>query len=104
MYRNARDAGRGGRRPQPAGKTLPRPIGCECADHRPLLATTPTEPYQHTVTVCVHSVGKGAHHPPDHAPAAHRGPLGGITSLVAKHDEALMDLADEIIRLEDGQI
>ena len=46
------------------GKTLPRPIGCECADHRPLLATTPAEPYQHTVTVCVHSVGKGAHHSP----------------------------------------
>ena len=28
----------------------------------------------------------------------------GITVLVATHDEALMDLADEIIRLEDGQI
>jgi len=28
----------------------------------------------------------------------------GITALVATHDEALMDLADEIIRLEDGQI
>jgi len=28
----------------------------------------------------------------------------GITALVATHDEALMDLADEIIRLDDGQI
>ena len=28
----------------------------------------------------------------------------GITALVATHDEALMDLANEIIRLEDGQI
>jgi putative ABC transport system ATP-binding protein len=28
----------------------------------------------------------------------------GITALVATHDEALMDLADEIIRLEDGRI
>jgi putative ABC transport system ATP-binding protein len=28
----------------------------------------------------------------------------GITALVATHDEALMDLADGIIRLEDGQI
>jgi putative ABC transport system ATP-binding protein len=28
----------------------------------------------------------------------------GITALVSTHDEALMDLADEIIRLEDGQI
>ncbi len=28
----------------------------------------------------------------------------GITALVATHDEALMDLADEIIRLEDGHI
>ena len=28
----------------------------------------------------------------------------GITALVATHDDALMDLADEIIRLEDGQI
>jgi putative ABC transport system ATP-binding protein len=28
----------------------------------------------------------------------------GIAALVATHDEALMDLADEIIRLEDGQI
>ena len=28
----------------------------------------------------------------------------GITALVATHDEALMDLADEIIRLEDGEI
>jgi len=28
----------------------------------------------------------------------------GITALVATHDEALMDLADEILRLEDGQI
>jgi len=28
----------------------------------------------------------------------------GITALVATHDEALMDLADEIVRLEDGQI
>ena len=28
----------------------------------------------------------------------------GITALVATHDEALMDLADEIIRPEDGQI
>jgi len=28
----------------------------------------------------------------------------GITALVATHDEALMDLADDVIRLEDGQI
>ena len=28
----------------------------------------------------------------------------GITALVATHDDALMDLADEIIRLDDGQI
>ena len=28
----------------------------------------------------------------------------GITALVATHDEALMDLADEILRLEDGHI
>jgi putative ABC transport system ATP-binding protein len=28
----------------------------------------------------------------------------GITALVATHDEALMDLADEVLRLEDGQI
>jgi putative ABC transport system ATP-binding protein len=28
----------------------------------------------------------------------------GITALVATHDEALMDLADEIIRLEDGHL
>ncbi len=28
----------------------------------------------------------------------------GITALVATHDEALMDLADEILRLEDGRV
>jgi putative ABC transport system ATP-binding protein len=28
----------------------------------------------------------------------------GITALVATHDEALMDLADEILRLEDGHL
>ena len=28
----------------------------------------------------------------------------GITALVATHDEALMDLADEVLRLEDGRI
>jgi putative ABC transport system ATP-binding protein len=28
----------------------------------------------------------------------------GITALVATHDEALMDLADDVLRLEDGQI
>jgi putative ABC transport system ATP-binding protein len=28
----------------------------------------------------------------------------GITALVATHDEALMDLADEVLRLEDGLI
>jgi putative ABC transport system ATP-binding protein len=28
----------------------------------------------------------------------------GITALVATHDEALMDLADEVLRLEDGHI
>jgi putative ABC transport system ATP-binding protein len=28
----------------------------------------------------------------------------GITALVATHDEALMDLADEVIRLEDGRV
>jgi putative ABC transport system ATP-binding protein len=28
----------------------------------------------------------------------------GITALVATHDEALIDLADEVIRLEDGRI
>jgi putative ABC transport system ATP-binding protein len=28
----------------------------------------------------------------------------GITALVATHDEALMDLADEILRLEDGHV
>jgi|HubBroStandDraft_2_1064218.scaffolds.fasta_scaffold54429_2 putative ABC transport system ATP-binding protein len=28
----------------------------------------------------------------------------GITALVATHDEALMDLADEVLRLEDGSI
>jgi hypothetical protein len=106
MSRVARDAGRRGRRPQPTGKTLPRPIGCECAGHRPLLASTPGEPYQHIVTGCVHSVDKDALHPP----AARHGLLltvvrsEGITALVATHDEALMDLADEIIRLEDGQI
>ena len=28
----------------------------------------------------------------------------GIAALVATHDEALMDLADEVLRLEDGHI
>ena len=28
----------------------------------------------------------------------------GITALVATHDEALMDLADEMLRLEDGRV
>jgi putative ABC transport system ATP-binding protein len=28
----------------------------------------------------------------------------GITALVATHDEALMDLADDVLRLEDGQL
>ena len=28
----------------------------------------------------------------------------GITALVATHDEALIDLADEVLRLEDGQV
>ena len=28
----------------------------------------------------------------------------GITALVATHDEALMDLADEVLRLEDGHV
>ena len=28
----------------------------------------------------------------------------GITALVATHDEALMDLADDVLRLEDGHI
>jgi putative ABC transport system ATP-binding protein len=28
----------------------------------------------------------------------------GITALVATHDEALIDLADEVIRLEDGRV
>ena len=28
----------------------------------------------------------------------------GITALVATHDEALMDLADDVLRLEDGRI
>jgi putative ABC transport system ATP-binding protein len=28
----------------------------------------------------------------------------GITALVATHDEALIDLADEVLRLEDGHI
>jgi putative ABC transport system ATP-binding protein len=28
----------------------------------------------------------------------------GITALVATHDEALMDLADAVLRLEDGVI
>ena len=28
----------------------------------------------------------------------------GITALVATHDEALIDLADEVLRLDDGQI
>jgi putative ABC transport system ATP-binding protein len=28
----------------------------------------------------------------------------GITALVATHDEALMDLADEVLRLEDGKV
>ncbi len=28
----------------------------------------------------------------------------GITGLVATHDEALIDLADEVLRLDDGQI
>jgi len=28
----------------------------------------------------------------------------GITALVATHDEALIDLADAVLRLEDGQI
>jgi putative ABC transport system ATP-binding protein len=28
----------------------------------------------------------------------------GITALVATHDEALMDLADEVLRLEDGRV
>jgi ABC-type lipoprotein export system ATPase subunit len=28
----------------------------------------------------------------------------GITALVATHDTALMDLADEVLRLEDGRI
>ena len=28
----------------------------------------------------------------------------GITALVATHDEALIDLADEVLRLEDGRI
>jgi putative ABC transport system ATP-binding protein len=28
----------------------------------------------------------------------------GITALVATHDEALIDLADEVLTLEDGRI
>ncbi len=28
----------------------------------------------------------------------------GITALVATHDEALMDLDDDVLRLEDGRI
>ena len=28
----------------------------------------------------------------------------GITALVATHDEALIDLADDILRLEDGHV
>jgi ABC-type lipoprotein export system ATPase subunit len=28
----------------------------------------------------------------------------GITALVATHDEALMDLADDVLRLEDGRV
>ena len=28
----------------------------------------------------------------------------GITALVATHDTALMDLADEVLQLEDGRI
>ena len=28
----------------------------------------------------------------------------GITALVATHDEALIDLGDEVLRLEDGRI
>ncbi len=28
----------------------------------------------------------------------------GITALVATHDEALIDLADEVLRLEDGRV
>ena len=28
----------------------------------------------------------------------------GITALVATHDEALIDLADEVVRLEDGHV
>jgi putative ABC transport system ATP-binding protein len=28
----------------------------------------------------------------------------GLTALVATHDEALIDLADEVLRLEDGRV
>ena len=28
----------------------------------------------------------------------------GITALVATHDEALIDLADEVLRLDDGRV
>jgi len=28
----------------------------------------------------------------------------GVTALVATHDEALIDLADEVLRLEDGHL
>jgi putative ABC transport system ATP-binding protein len=28
----------------------------------------------------------------------------GITALVATHDEALIDLADDVLRLEDGRV
>jgi putative ABC transport system ATP-binding protein len=28
----------------------------------------------------------------------------GITALVATHDEALIDLADSVLRLEDGRV
>jgi putative ABC transport system ATP-binding protein len=28
----------------------------------------------------------------------------GITALVATHDEALIDIADDVLRLEDGKV
>jgi ABC-type lipoprotein export system ATPase subunit len=37
-------------------------------------------------------------------PDPDRRPRGGDHGLVATHDEALIDLADEVLRLEDGHL
>jgi hypothetical protein len=38
------------------------------------------------------------------APAPRGSPLRGVTALVATHDPVLIDLADEVLQLQDGKI